>query len=186
MELIFLHGRPAAGKLTVARALSERLHYPVFHNHLVVNLLTEVFPFGSDPFVRLREQMWMWVFTDAAVANTSIIFTFAPDRTVKAGFPSRVQEAVENDGGRVCFVGLLVSDAEQERRIMLPIRRELHKLSDVETLRSMRGRYGFAEQPPSDFTIDTELDTVEEAADAIIGHFHLAVREPIVRFPDDL
>jgi hypothetical protein len=27
----------------------------VFHNHLVVDLLTELFPFGSDPFVRLRE-----------------------------------------------------------------------------------------------------------------------------------
>ena len=48
MDLVFLHGRAAAGKLTTARALEQRLGWPVFHNHLVVDLLTELFPFGSD------------------------------------------------------------------------------------------------------------------------------------------
>jgi hypothetical protein len=59
MDLVILHGRAAAGKLTTARALEERLGWPVFHNHLVVDLLTELFPLRSDPFVRLREQMWL-------------------------------------------------------------------------------------------------------------------------------
>lgn len=56
MELIFLHGTAASGKLTTARALDVLLGYPVFHNHLVVDTLTTVFPFGSEPFVRLREE----------------------------------------------------------------------------------------------------------------------------------
>jgi hypothetical protein len=52
---------------------------------LVVDLLTTVFPFGSEPFVRLREQMWTSVFADAARAGTSLIFTFAPESTVAHG-----------------------------------------------------------------------------------------------------
>jgi cytidylate kinase len=96
MDLIFLHGPAASGKLTTARALGRNLNYPVFHNHLVVDLLTTVFPFGSEPFVRLREQMWTSVFADAARAGTSLIFTFAPESTVAHGFPqpARVSQAL--------------------------------------------------------------------------------------------
>jgi hypothetical protein len=185
MELVFLHGRAAAGKLTVARALSERLRFPVFHNHLVVDLLTEVFPFGSDPFVRLREQFWLSVFVNAAETDTSLIFTFAPDATVRPGFPTRVRETVEGSTRRVCFVRLVVSDSEQERRITLPSRREFHKLSNLETLRRLRARGEFPEQPPVDLSIDTEQLTVDDAVDTIVEHFHLRAREPIVRFPAD-
>ena len=82
MDLLFLHGGAAAGKLTTARALHARLGWPVFHNHLVVDLLTEVFLFGSPGFVRLREQMWLGVFAEAAAADRSLLFTFAPEASV--------------------------------------------------------------------------------------------------------
>jgi cytidylate kinase len=184
MELIFLHGKAAAGKLTVARELGDRLHYPVFHNHLVINILTELFPFGSEPFVRLREQIWLSVFAEAANADTSLIFTFAPELTVQLGFPLRVREVVEGPGGRVHFVRLLVSEVEQERRINSPTRREWHKLSDVATLKRQRERNETPEQPAADLTIDTELLSVDQAADSIIRTFHLDARTPIVKFPD--
>src|ERR1700691_6185738 len=98
MELIFLHGKAAAGKLTTARALAARLNYPVFHNHLVINLLTELFPFGSEPFVRLREQIWLSVFAEAANEDTSLVFTFAPEVTVEPGFPLRARQVDERPG----------------------------------------------------------------------------------------
>ena len=101
MDLVFLHGRAAAGKLTTARALEQRLGWPVFHNHLVVDLLTELFPFGSDPFVRLREQIWLSVIAEAAAVDRSLIFTFTPEPTVPAGFPGRVARVVESASGRV-------------------------------------------------------------------------------------
>ena len=122
MDLVFLHGPPGAGKLTVARALESRVGFPVFHNHLVVDLLTTVFPFGSEPFVRLREQFWASVISDAARADRSTTFTFTPDATVTAGFPGEVRRLVEEAGGRVLFVRLDVSPAEQERRVRLPSR----------------------------------------------------------------
>jgi hypothetical protein len=95
MDLVFLHGRAATGKLTTARALERRLGWPVFHNHLVVDLLTELFPFGSDPFVRLREQMWLSVIAEAAAVDRSLVFTFTPEPTVPAGFrPDRTRRGV--------------------------------------------------------------------------------------------
>lgn len=90
MDLVFLHGGAASGKLTTARALEELLGSPVFHNQLVVDLLLPIFPFGSEPFVRLREQFWLSVFSEAAIANRSITFTFAPEHSVPNGFPLRL------------------------------------------------------------------------------------------------
>ena len=78
MDLVFLHGPAASGKLTVARALEARVGLPVFHNHLVVDLLTTVFPFGSEPFVRLREQFWTSVFAEADLEIDTDRLTPAP------------------------------------------------------------------------------------------------------------
>jgi hypothetical protein len=183
MDLFFLHGPAASGKLTTARALGRNLNYPVFHNHLVVDLLTTVFPFGSEPFVRLREQMWTSVFADAARAGTSLIFTFAPESTVAHGFPGRVQRAVHEAGGRVCFVRLLVSPAEQERRVTAASRREFHKLSDVEVLRRGRDRARTVEVPPADLEIDTDHSDADSSAESIITHFRLTAQEPVERYP---
>ncbi|MCX2748832.1 hypothetical protein OOZ51_13565 [Arthrobacter sp. MI7-26] len=183
MNLVFLHGAAASGKLTTARQLSSLLDYPVFHNHLVVDMLSSIFPFGSEPFVRLREQMWMSVFSDAADVGRSIIFTFAPDPTVALGFPARVREEIESRGGRVAFVRLLVSETERERRVVDESRREFHKLSDVETLRRLRGNPAKGEQPPVDLEIDTDSSSSMMSARTIIEHFDLQPQPALERFP---
>src|SRR5579884_585037 len=183
MDLVFLHGGAASGKLTTARALEELLGYPVFHNHLVVDLLLPIFPFGSEPFVRLREQFWMAVFSEAAIARRSITFTFTPEHTVPDGFPLRAQRVVEAAGGRVCFVRLLVDEAEQERRITEPSRREFHKLTDLATLRRNRAQPE-AEQPPADLEIDTTSSPPAQSAQRIAEHFKLPPQSPTELYPE--
>lgn len=180
---MFLHGPAAAGKLTVARAVQDRLGYPVFHNHLVVDLLTTVFPFGTEPFVRLREEFWTAVFADAARAGRSICFTFAPEATVRPGFPERARAAVEAGGGRVRFVRLRVSDEEQDRRIGRPERSEFHKLTSVDILRGIRQHDPVLEQPPVDLEIDTERSTPAESAATIAAHFGLPAQPRLDRYP---
>src|SRR3712207_7208112 len=83
MDLVFLHGPAGAGKLTTARAVERLVGYPVFHNHLVVDMLTTFFPFGSPAFVRLREEFWLAVFAEAAKVGRSLTFTFTPEATVR-------------------------------------------------------------------------------------------------------
>lgn len=182
MDLVFLHGPPAAGKLTTARALERLVGYPVFHNHLVVDLLTGVFPFGSGPFVRLREQFWLAVFAEAAAADRSLVFTFTPDPTVAHGFADRVRGLVAGAGGRVRFVRLLVGPEEQERRIDRPERQEFHKVTDVSFLRRVAGG-PVPEQPPAELEIDTERSGPDESAATIVQRLRLVPQPPGERYP---
>jgi chloramphenicol 3-O-phosphotransferase len=182
VNLVFLHGRAAAGKLTTARRLSDLVGYPVFHNHVVVDMLTTMFPFGSEPFVLLREQFWLAVFAEAARHDCSLIFTFTPEFTVATGFAMRVRAAVDPAGGTVCFVRLRVSDAEQERRVTDPSRSEFHKLASVPTLRRIAAQPA-AEQPPVDLDVDTDHSSAEASAALIASHFDLPRQVPQDRYP---
>src|SRR5215216_2941333 len=112
MNLVFLHGAPAVGKLTVARELADITGYRLFHNHLTVDLVASVFDFGSEPFILLRERIWLSVFREAAERNVSLIFTFNPESTVRERFIKDTIEAVESASGRVIFVELTCSSAE--------------------------------------------------------------------------
>ncbi|MGN6243586.1 MAG: shikimate kinase [Motilibacteraceae bacterium] len=187
MNLVFLHGGVASGKLTTARALEREVGYPVFHNHLVVDTLTTVFPFGSPAFVELREQFWLSVFGSAAREDRSLIFTFAPEPTVRPGFCDRVSSQVRAHGGEVLFVRLTVSEEEQERRLVDPGRREFHKLADVETLRRLRLRQGSGaaqvEQPPVDLDIDTGSSDAVRSARTIVEAFRLVPEPRSERYP---
>jgi len=118
MDLVFLHGRPASGKLTTARALHKLLGYPVFHNHLVVDLLTPFFPFGSAHLSASESNFGWRSSTRRQRADRSITFTFTPDDTSPLGSLKELQNAVNASGGRVRFVCLTVDDSEQERRVM--------------------------------------------------------------------
>ena len=138
MKLIFIWGGAASGKLTVARELSKLTGIAVFHNHLVVDALLEKYEFGDPEFVRLREAMWMTVFDTAARAGQSLIFTFAPEASVEPDFPQRVLRVIEEAGGELKFVRLLVSQDEQERRIADESRKAFRKLVSLDLLKKLR------------------------------------------------
>ena len=169
MQLVFIYGQPASGKLTVARVLAQRMGFALFHNHLIVDAVGAVFPFGSPEFVRLRESLWLDVMTEAARAGRSLIFTFAPEATVPVGFPERVRSEIEALDGTVTFVALSVSEAEQKRRIDTPDRAQYGKLRSPELLHQLKVDFAssMARMPKPALTIDTSVATPEEAAERI-------------------
>ncbi len=177
MQLIFIWGTAASGKLTVARELSRLTGLPVFHNHLVVDALLERLEFGEPEFVRLREAMWMAGFERSAASDQSMIFTFAPENTVPPGFAERVVDLVDQHGGGVKFVRLVISRKEQERRIANDSRKEFRKLVSLDLLRQLRPSFEAceAEMPAADLVIDSELDDPETAARRIASAFGLTV-----------
>jgi len=168
MELVFLHGPAAAGKLTVARLLAARTGHPLFHNHLVVDAVGAVFPFGSPEFRRLREAFWLQTFEAAAREGRSLIFTFAPEATVSHDFPAAAVRAVEAAGGRVRFFALACPDGEQDRRIEAASREAFGKLRSLELLRTLRGQGAF-DYPdlPAELVLDTSQMPPETAASRI-------------------
>jgi chloramphenicol 3-O-phosphotransferase len=156
MKLVFLYGAPGVGKLTVARELAKLTGFRLFHNHLTVDLVSSLFPFGTEPFILLREQIWLSAFRDAARNRVSLIFTFNPERTVHEAFIQDTLDVVVGAGGRVIFVELTCSQDELERRIENPSRSEFGKLSSIELYRALKdsGAFHFTTLP-SDLSLDT-------------------------------
>jgi hypothetical protein len=167
MRLIFIYGLPATGKLTVARELARITGYPVFHNHLAVDLLQSVFEFGSKPFVELREDLWLSVFRKAAENRVpGLIFTFAPEATVRATFIEAVEKTLAGAGGSVDFVELTCPVAELKRRIPDPSRQQYTKLSSVALFEQLHadGIFDALVMPAARVTIDTSTCTPARAA----------------------
>jgi hypothetical protein len=156
MKLVFLHGPPAVGKLTVARELARLTGFRLFHNHLTVDLVSSLFPFGSGPFIRLREQIWLAAFAEAGRNDTSLIFTFNPERTVRERFIQDMHDVVESAGGKVVFVELACAEDELERRIEDASRKEFGKLASVEQYRTLKdaGAFHFPKLP-NGLSLDT-------------------------------
>jgi chloramphenicol 3-O-phosphotransferase len=174
MKLIFLYGAPAVGKLTVARELAGLTGFRLFHNHLTVDLVSSLFPFGSEPFVNLREQIWQAAFEEAARSNVSLIFTFNPERTVRDSFIQETIQSVEAAGGQVVFVELTCAEAELERRLEDASRKEFGKLTSLEHYRSLKnaGAFHFRKLPDGltlDTTHQTPIATAKLIAQAIDG-----------------
>ena len=170
MKLVFLHGLPGVGKLTVARELGKLTGFRVFHNHLAVDLAQSVFEFGSQPFVELREKVWLEVFSQAAAAQLSgLIFTFAFDRTVRGDFIERTRKVVESSGGEVLFVELTCSAEELERRIAEPERRRFGKLSSVDQFRELQLAGAFVNPgiPSEHLVVETTELAAPDAASLI-------------------
>jgi hypothetical protein len=165
MKLIFLHGRPAVGKLTVARELATLTDFKLFHNHLTVDLVSSLFPFGSEPFILLREQIWLAAFAAAARNNLSLIFTFNPERTVREHFVQDAIEVVEGARGKVVFVELTCTDAELEQRIENASRKKFGKLASLEQYRSLNqgGAFRFPELP-KELSVDTTSRSPADSA----------------------
>jgi cytidylate kinase len=102
-RLVFLYGPPAVGKLTVARAIADRLPFKILHNHVTIDAVTEVLPFGSETFWRVVGRFRRDLVTAAAEANIDLIYTyvFAPgDEQHVADIVSPCEAA----GGTVLFV----------------------------------------------------------------------------------
>jgi hypothetical protein len=170
MKLIFIYGLPATGKLTVATELAAMTGYKLFHNHLAVDLLLSVFDFGTPPFVELREQIWLSVFEQACRARLSgLIFTFAPEGTVRPGFIREVLSTVAQGGGEVDFIELVCPLPELKRRIDSPSRLEFQKLTSLSLFEQLHtdGVFDASHMPRPRLSIDTSLCTPRQAAEEI-------------------
>ncbi|HWG18962.1 MAG TPA: AAA family ATPase [Terracidiphilus sp.] len=167
MRLIFLYGMPATGKLTVAHELKALTDFHLFHNHLVVDLLQSTFEFGSPSFVDLREQIWLSVFDHAVRGGLDgLIFTFAPESTVRSSFVPETLRTVQAAGGVVEFVQLTCPPDEIRRRVAHPSRHRFGKLTSVELFDELLASGAFNQpiMPEPKIAIDTSTCTPARAA----------------------
>jgi chloramphenicol 3-O-phosphotransferase len=170
MRLIFLYGLPATGKHTIAQHLATLTGYKLFHNHLAVDLLLPVFDFGTQPFVELREQIWLSVFDQAAATNLpGLIFTFAPERTVRPTFIPATLDILARNNATVDFIELTCPLPELHQRLANLSRQRFQKLTSTTLFDQLRadGVFDATHMPTPRLTLDTSVHTPEAAAEAI-------------------
>lgn len=177
--VVFIHGPPACGKLTIAREVCALTGFALFHNHLVVDLLLSLFPFGSPEFVRHRERIWLDLIGDAVAAGKSPVFTFNPERTVEPGFPQRLRERVARAGGTLRIVEVRCSEEAIESRIESDTRKKHGKLTSLAFYREL-SRDGAFDHPPiaSELVVDATTASPQDSAGRIIAALSLPTLAP--------
>lgn len=173
--LVYLYGPPAAGKLTIGQLVAERTGFRLFHNHLTVNAVREIFPFGSPAFVEVLHRLRLDVFATAARVGTSLVFTNnsiwgGPDARERfAAFADGAARAVADEGGRTLFVSVTAPIATLEARVADDSRRAHGKLVDVDRLREMLASHDPSPLHDDDLVIDTGALGAGAAADLVVA-----------------
>src|SRR6202048_451642 len=75
MKLVFLHGSPATGKLTVAKALLRMAAGRLFDNHAAIDLARTMFEFGAPGFWELVHSVRCSALDAAAAHDVSLVAT---------------------------------------------------------------------------------------------------------------
>ena len=176
MRLVYLYGPPGVGKLTVARELVALTDLKLFHNHLTVNLVKSIFPFDSEPYVRLMRQFRRDMVAEAARSGVDLVFTgvyIGTEEQLEA--IQRMVEPVYAGGGTVLFVKLTCDREIWVARIANESRRAEEKLTDPERAVGLfRGVDPFVTMPVEPtLQIDTTRLPPGEAATQIATHYEL-------------
>src|SRR3954453_494481 len=103
MNLVLVFGPPAVGKVTVGDELAKITGYKLSHNHMTVEPVLDIFPFGSPPFSRLVNEFRRRIIEAAIGAGLpGLVFTMVWGLELpsdRALVPSYV-DLVEGAGGR--------------------------------------------------------------------------------------
>lgn len=175
MNLIFLFGPPGVGKYTVGKELAKITGYRLFHNHLTVDLVLPVFDFGTKPFVDIRHDVWMMVFSRAKKERLpGLIFTYQPEPSVPDYFIPDLIRLVEDRRNTIYFTELTCDRETLRERITDPERQRFTKIMDSEVERYFDRDHLIPEAVHRlKYTLDnTDLNPVS-AAITITNHFRL-------------
>ena len=114
MKLLFIFGNAAVGKMTVGQELMKITDLRLFHNHMTIEPIIEIFGYyKGETISRLREV----IFEDyAASDNYGLIFTymFAFDRQEDWDYVEHVKEIFGKHNADIYYVELV---APQEIRL---------------------------------------------------------------------
>jgi hypothetical protein len=175
MKLLLLHGAPAVGKLTVAKALLRQVSGRLFDNHAAIDLARTMFDFGAPGFWELVRAV-RYAALEAGAANgvalvvTTFCYADPDDRPQFAAF----EEIMRRNGGELLPVFLHCSREEALKRVGNPDRIERRKMTSAAGLSKYLDDYNFTPVPSADcLTLDSGEQSAEAIAHEIVSHFGL-------------
>ncbi|MCL2396624.1 MAG: ATP-binding protein [Defluviitaleaceae bacterium] len=118
MKLLLILGNASVGKMTVGQEIVKITDFRLFHNHVMIEPILEIFGFNNDVIVKLRDVVFQeFVKTDLY----GLIFTYMWDFDEKAEWASRKQidrvcEIFEQANAEIYVVELVASQEVRLQR----------------------------------------------------------------------
>jgi tRNA uridine 5-carbamoylmethylation protein Kti12 len=182
VRLVYLYGPPGVGKLTVARELVALTGFRLLHNHLTVNLVTTLFPYGTADFTRLLRQFRLTMMEEAVRADIDLVVTNVNTSSAdQQAFIQSLTDVVATRGGLTTFVQLTCQRDVWLTRIASESRVIESKPTDPEViLRLFDNKDPFARLPFEPLqTLDTTHLLPAQAAAQIVDHYALPSRSKV-------
>jgi len=187
--LVVIVGPPAVGKMTVGKELSALTGIPLFHNHLSIEAVLPVFPFGTEPFSRLVAEFRRRIFEEVAASDLPgliLTYVWAFDQPGDRRFIDDTRSLFAEQGVRTVFVELyadldtrLARNETPGRLLAKPSKRDVE--SSRERLLANESRYLLNSSDDFPFREHLKLDNTnlspESAALFIASHFNLPLLE---------
>ena len=181
-KVVLLLGPLAVGKMTVGQALCELTGFKLLHAHMVIDLITEFFPFDSKAFLRLVRGILDSLLDELAATGESVVLTYAwkfedPDNRE---WVDQLQKGVRARGGELYFAELHASlpTRLQRNRTENRLRHKKVDWATNEYLRDWEAQHqtqsdGSFPYPERHIMLDTEMLSPAEAATRIKLRFEL-------------
>jgi len=175
MKWIFIHGAPATGKLTVAKALLRAVPGRLFDNHAAIDVARTVFDFGAPGFWELVHSIRLSVIQAAAEHDVPLVvstycYAEPDDRPAFEQF----ETILERHRGELLPVFLRCSKEEMIRRVARVDRAERRKITSEQGLNKFLAQFNISPVPRTDcLVLNTEARSEDATAQEIIRHFGL-------------
>jgi|SRR5436305_1897394 len=175
MKLVFLHGSPAVGKLTVARALLRIVSGRLFDNHAAIDLARTVFDFGAPGFWELVHRVRSCAIDLAAEHGVALVVTtFCYAEPDDLAHYRDFEDILRRRNGELLPVYLHCSREEAARRVGNPDRVERRKMTSRDSLIRDLNNTQYSAVPRSGcLKLDTETRSADANARDIARRFGL-------------
>lgn len=180
--LLGIYGPSAVGKMAVGMEVSRLTGAPLLHVHLLVDLVTQFFAFGTEPFGRLTNSFRERIIEEAMDSGSSLILTAVPP----FGNPMVMQmiegtaSLAADAGGEALFVELHAPLEVRLQRNQTELRRASKKTdwaTDEVLISQDRSHVTVAEAgvtlPGRHLVIDNTELPAAEAAERVVKEFGL-------------
>ena len=176
MKLLFLHGAPAAGKLTVAKALLRLVPARLMDNHANVDLARTVFDVGVPGFWELVHSSRCVALHAAAKHGVPLLVTtYCYVEPADRASYEEFEAIVRRYDGEILPVFLHCPQEEALRRVGNPDRVERGKVTSAKGLISFIDGKNFTSVPRADcIRFDTGTMSPDAVAREIVDRFGLA------------
>jgi tRNA uridine 5-carbamoylmethylation protein Kti12 len=178
VKLILLYGPPAVGKLTIARELALLTGYTIFDNHMVLNLLSNIFGYNHPARKKLEKDFRTKIIKAAIKNNVDLIMT-GVIVNANLDFYKNITELVKTSMG-TCFIVQVTAPTDVLKdRVVNKSRRLNQKISTKDEWNNFYKMYPEVYDKFLDskqLNLNTAFISPKEAAKAIEAYLLVALK----------